>query len=185
MENLHQDLSRAVEDSMRNNLKANCTSYHQVGNIPRKCFNPTAVRHRPKPSQSDHNKEWWWTLVLKWSIHQPPPLHGWHQAACQQARHWLTDLPHCSSDTGMSFGLDKCAQMASKKNKIMTTDSVKLPEGNISDVQNSSHKQMATTRRLLERSAKAKYLKRVINCFFGNLNWLIFRGSNVFGHRIS
>ena len=42
-----------------------------------------------------------------------------------------------SDDKGMSFGLDKCGQMVSKRGKMIRTEGIDLPEGNIGDIQDS------------------------------------------------
>ena len=42
-----------------------------------------------------------------------------------------------STDIGMLFGLDKCSQMISKRSKMLTSEGVEQPEGNIADVQDS------------------------------------------------
>ncbi len=68
-----------------------------------------------------------------------------------------------SNDIGMSFGPDKCGQMISKRGKVTSTEGIKLPEGNIADVQGSykylrvqpvsgSHEEAT------RRSATVKYL---------------------------
>ena len=43
-----------------------------------------------------------------------------------------------SNDIRMSFRLVKCRQMVSRKGRMITTEGVELPEGNLIDVQNSS-----------------------------------------------
>ena len=71
-----------------------------------------------------------------------------------------------SNDIGMTFGLDKCGQMVCRRGKMITTEGVELPEGNITDGQdsykylgipqaNSNHEEAA------RRSATAKYLQEV------------------------
>ncbi|TWW78234.1 hypothetical protein D4764_11G0003550 [Takifugu flavidus] len=42
-----------------------------------------------------------------------------------------------SKDIWMSFGLDKYERMISRRGKVITTDGVELPEGNIADLQDS------------------------------------------------
>ncbi len=42
-----------------------------------------------------------------------------------------------SSDIGMSFGLDKCGRMISKRGKVISTEGIELLEGNIADIQGS------------------------------------------------
>ncbi len=42
-----------------------------------------------------------------------------------------------SNDIGMLFSLDKCGRMISKRGKVISAKGIKLPEGNIADVQGS------------------------------------------------
>ncbi|KAJ0069080.1 hypothetical protein NL108_017350 [Boleophthalmus pectinirostris] len=42
-----------------------------------------------------------------------------------------------STDIGMSFGLEKCSRMVTKRGKVEHTEGVSLPEGTIADVEDS------------------------------------------------
>ncbi|TWW67382.1 hypothetical protein D4764_02G0004230 [Takifugu flavidus] len=80
-----------------------------------------------------------------------------------------------SKDIGMSFGLDKCGRMICRRGKVIATDGVELPEGDITDVQdsykylgipqaNGNHEEAA------RRSATAKYLQRLRQVLKSQLN---------------
>ncbi|TWW65015.1 hypothetical protein D4764_22G0006620 [Takifugu flavidus] len=80
-----------------------------------------------------------------------------------------------SKGIGMSFGLDKCGPMVSRRGKVIATDGVDLPEGNITDLQdsykylgipqaNGNHEEAA------RRSATAKYLQRLRRVLKSQLN---------------
>ena len=80
-----------------------------------------------------------------------------------------------SNDIGMSFGLDKCGRMVSKRGKMIRTEGVDLPEGNIGDIQdsykylgipqaNGSHEEAA------RKSTTTKYLQRVRQVLKSQLN---------------
>ncbi len=80
-----------------------------------------------------------------------------------------------SNDIGMSFGLDKCGRMVSKRGKMIRTEGVELPEGHIADVQdsykylgvpqaNGNHEEAA------RKTATAKYLQRVRQVLKSQLN---------------
>ena len=44
-----------------------------------------------------------------------------------------------SDDIGMSFGLDKCGRMVSKRGKMIRTEGIDLPEGNKGDIHLAVH----------------------------------------------
>ncbi|TWW59399.1 hypothetical protein D4764_06G0009290 [Takifugu flavidus] len=80
-----------------------------------------------------------------------------------------------SKDIRMSFGLDKCGRMVSRRGNVIATDGVDLPEGNITDVQdsykylgipqaNGNHEEAA------RRSATAIYLQRLRQVLKSQLN---------------
>ncbi len=80
-----------------------------------------------------------------------------------------------SNDTGMSFGLEKCGRMVSKRGKMISTEGFELPEGSMADVQhsykylgipqaNGNHMEAA------RKSATAKYLHRARQVLKGQLN---------------
>ncbi|TWW74442.1 Rho GTPase-activating protein 26 GTPase regulator associated with focal adhesion kinase [Takifugu flavidus] len=80
-----------------------------------------------------------------------------------------------SKDIGMSFGLDKCGRMISRRGKVIATDGVELPEGNITDVQDS-YKYLGIPQangnqeEAARRSATAKYLQRLRQVLKSQLN---------------
>ncbi|TWW76598.1 hypothetical protein D4764_13G0012600 [Takifugu flavidus] len=123
-----------------------------------------------------HHKEWLWVSGPKWNNQWPPPLHGWLYAKNKHDIDFLIHLTRIySKDIGMSFGLHKCGRMISRRGTVITTDGVELPEGNITDVQdsyeylgipqaNGNHEEAA------RRSATAKYLQRLRQVLKSQLN---------------
>ncbi|CAK6965214.1 hypothetical protein%2C partial [Scomber scombrus] len=75
-----------------------------------------------------------------------------------------------SNSIRMSFRLDKCGRMVSKRGKMIRTERVELPEGSIEDLQdsykylgilqaNGNHEEAA------RKSATAKYLHRILRWY--------------------
>lgn len=48
----------------------------------------------------------------------------------------VTDLHH-SNDIGIPFGPEKCSQKVTKSEKIVRTEGIELPDGNIVDIDDS------------------------------------------------
>ena len=80
-----------------------------------------------------------------------------------------------SDDIGMSFGLDKCGRMVSKRGKMIRTEGIDLPEGNIGDIQDS-YKYLGIPQangnheEATRKSTTAKYLQRVRQVLKSQLN---------------
>lgn len=43
----------------------------------------------------------------------------------------------CSNNVGMPFILEKCSQMVMKTGKVVRTEGIELPEGNVPDAEDS------------------------------------------------
>ncbi|KAL4008504.1 hypothetical protein ACER0C_002356 [Sarotherodon galilaeus] len=80
-----------------------------------------------------------------------------------------------SNDIGMSFGLEKCSRMVTKKGKVVRTEGIELLEGNIADIEdsykylgipqvNGNHEEAA------RKAATTKYLQRVRQVLRSQLN---------------
>uniref|UniRef100_A0A669EZW7 Reverse transcriptase domain-containing protein n=1 Tax=Oreochromis niloticus TaxID=8128 RepID=A0A669EZW7_ORENI len=80
-----------------------------------------------------------------------------------------------SNDIGMSFGLEKCSRMVTKRGKVVRTEGIELPEGNIADIEdsykylgipqaNGNHEEAA------RKAATTKYLQRVRQVLRSQLN---------------
>lgn len=84
-----------------------------------------STRMAQTPSQL--TKKCLYIYISKWRHHQPPPLHGCYHVACQEWD-WFTH-PHHSDlqqNIGMSFELDKCSKMVSKRYQVITIEGVGL-----------------------------------------------------------
>uniref|UniRef100_A0A7N8XHF5 Reverse transcriptase domain-containing protein n=1 Tax=Mastacembelus armatus TaxID=205130 RepID=A0A7N8XHF5_9TELE len=80
-----------------------------------------------------------------------------------------------SNDIGMSFGLDKCGRMITKRGRVVRTEGVELPEGSIADVE-GSYKYLGIPQangnqeEAARKAATAKYLQRVRQVLRSQLN---------------
>lgn len=80
-----------------------------------------------------------------------------------------------STDIGMSFGLEKCSRMVTKRGKVVHTEGVSLPEGTIADVEDS-YKYLGIPQangnleEATRKAATAKYLQRVRQVLRSQLN---------------
>ncbi|XP_055359272.1 5,10-methenyltetrahydrofolate synthetase (5-formyltetrahydrofolate cyclo-ligase) isoform X2 [Betta splendens] len=80
-----------------------------------------------------------------------------------------------SSDIGMSFGLEKCGRMVTKRGKVIHTEGVSLPEGTIADIEDS-YKYLGIPQvngnleQATKKAATAKYLQRVRQVLRSQLN---------------
>lgn len=88
-------------------------------------------------SQRTHLKEWQQIAVPKWNNHQPPPLHVNGIKLYAKSEQDLDLLTHTTTiygnDNEMSFSLNKCGQMVTKRGKVIRTEGVKLSGGNKTD----------------------------------------------------
>ncbi|XP_055368950.1 uncharacterized protein LOC129604859 [Betta splendens] len=80
-----------------------------------------------------------------------------------------------SSDIGMSFGLEKCGRMVTKRGKVIHTEGVSLPEGTIADIEdNYKYLGIPQANGNLEQAtrnaATSKYLLRVRQVLRSQLN---------------
>ena len=80
-----------------------------------------------------------------------------------------------STDIGMSFGLEKCGRMVTKRGKVVRTEGVSLPEGTIADIE-ESYKYLGIPQangnleEVTRKAATAKYLQRVRQVLRSQLN---------------
>uniref|UniRef100_A0A3B3HW39 Reverse transcriptase domain-containing protein n=1 Tax=Oryzias latipes TaxID=8090 RepID=A0A3B3HW39_ORYLA len=80
-----------------------------------------------------------------------------------------------STDIGMSFGLEKCSRMVTKRGKVVHTEAVSLPEGTIADIEDS-YKYLGIPQangnleQATRKAATAKYLQRVRQVLRSQLN---------------
>ncbi|XP_051931065.1 uncharacterized protein LOC127607055 [Hippocampus zosterae] len=99
------------------------------------------------------------------------------EVAHNSSAQWLVSLREeiYSSDIGMSFGLEKCSRMVTKRGRVVRTEGVSLPEGTIADIEDSykylgipqanGNLELAT-----RKAATAKYLQRVRQVLRSQLN---------------
>ncbi|XP_076610522.1 uncharacterized protein LOC143335176 [Chaetodon auriga] len=129
--------------------------------IPRRCTVPPAVLHNSEVGQQSATSSTWMTssCMSRVSVTLTPSL---------------TSPGHTAMTSG-PFGLDKCGRMVCRRGKIITTEGVELPEGNIADVQDS-YKYLGIPQtngnheEATQRSATAKYLQRVRQVLKSQLN---------------
>ncbi|KAJ0055988.1 hypothetical protein NL108_017219 [Boleophthalmus pectinirostris] len=80
-----------------------------------------------------------------------------------------------STDIGISFGLEKCSRMVTKRGKVVHTEGVALPEGTTADVEDS-YKYLGipqangSLEEVTRKAAMAKYLQRVRQVLRSQLN---------------
>ena len=88
----HKAINFALEDKLIRKLKEYRRCHHQMWYISRRCSVTLAVLYRAQSVECLAGQEYLWIQVQKWYQHQPPPLHGRHQAICQEwAGHRLID----------------------------------------------------------------------------------------------
>uniref|UniRef100_A0A3B5PPD0 Reverse transcriptase domain-containing protein n=1 Tax=Xiphophorus maculatus TaxID=8083 RepID=A0A3B5PPD0_XIPMA len=80
-----------------------------------------------------------------------------------------------STDIGMSFGLEKCGRLITKRGKVIRTEGVSLPEGTIADIEDS-YKYLGIPQangnldEVTRKGATAKYLQRIRQVLRSQLN---------------
>uniref|UniRef100_A0A096LTJ7 Reverse transcriptase domain-containing protein n=1 Tax=Poecilia formosa TaxID=48698 RepID=A0A096LTJ7_POEFO len=80
-----------------------------------------------------------------------------------------------STDIGMSFGLEKCGRMVTKRGKVIHTEGVSLPERTIADIEDS-YKYLGIPQangnldEVIRKGATAKYLQRMRQVLRSQLN---------------
>ncbi|KAK7930440.1 hypothetical protein WMY93_006835 [Mugilogobius chulae] len=103
----------------------------------------------------------------------------WMNQAVAKSERDIDSLIHTtriySSDIGMSFGLEKCSRMVTKRGKVIHTEGVSLPDGTIADIEDS-YKYLGIPQangnleQATRKAATAKYLQRVRQVLRSQLN---------------
>lgn len=68
-------------------------------------------------------------LTTEWINHQPPPLHGWYARRKQDIFSLILTTIY-SINIGMSFGLERCSRMVTKRGKVGRAEGIEPPHYN-------------------------------------------------------
>ncbi|WP_175564860.1 hypothetical protein, partial [Escherichia coli] len=167
-----------MENNPSSQPQADSTSLHQVRHLPRRCSVPEAVLHRPELSQII-TKTGFGYEILRNGATISHLLYMDDIKLYARTERDIDSLIHTtriySNDIGMSFGLDKCGQMITKRGRVVRTEGVELPEGSIADVE-GSYKYLGIPQangnqeEAARKAATAKYLQRVRQVLRSQLN---------------
>ena len=175
---LHQELNGNVAHNTRGQLQAHSTSHHQVRDLPRRCPVPTAVLRRPNPLSAIIDMTGYGYRLRNGAV-VSHLLYMDDIKLYAKSERDIDSLIHTtrlySNDIGMSFGLEKCSRMVTKRGKVVRTEGIELPEGNIADIEdsykyveiplaNGNHEEAA------RKAATPKYLQRVRQDLRSQLN---------------